>query len=157
MIHVGRVASRKHRGTRKLGLGDLVVEKHPTARDPVAGLDPRSEKPPLVPAEEHVRALDVPLDGGAGAVTVIGTHREGLRGDKAPKAALGGIALVVVEGVGILHSLGPTPNVIGTHGILHLASPQRNTDPGVDRTRVKFRLILFAHAGLLATAEGGTI
>src|SRR5262249_19038135 len=115
----------------ELGLGHLVVVEGALQRDAVAGRDAQPLEPPLVAAEQHVRAGNGALDRGPGAVAVARAHREGLWSDQSAEAAGGRVLVVPMEGIGILHALHPTADVGDGDRLLHRAAAGGNSDPAV--------------------------
>ena len=67
LVDVVRVAALEDGRPGEARVGDAVVERHARRVDLVAGVDAGPEEPPLVAAEEHVRAGDVALDRPARA------------------------------------------------------------------------------------------
>ena len=112
-------------GPGEPGLGHLVVKQHAGAGNLVAGADARPVEPPLVAAEQHVGAGYIALDGGRGAVAVVGAHGERLRRDQFAEAAVRrlGHRLVEIQRVAVLHALGPAPDVVGRDRVFHLSVP----------------------------------
>ena len=101
------------------------------------------EEPPLVATEDEVRVGDAADLGGRAAVAGVGGDGERLRGDQLPEAALGGPALVVVQRVGVVHRLGPAPDVAAgdvvvelpwAHGHAHVAVEVGGVEHGIGRT-----------------------
>src|SRR5207302_10888406 len=101
-----------------------------------ARIEARPVEPPLVAAEEHVRAGDRSLDRGRRSVADIAADRERLRGDDAPEHALRRVVVVVVERVRVLHPLRPATDVDRPDRLLELAAADGPPDPAVDVARV---------------------
>ena len=89
-------------------------------------------EPPLVSAEDHVRAGDLTDDRRRRAVADVLADRERLRRDDASEGARRGDGLLVVQGVGVLHRLRPAPDVVGRDVLFLLASADRLADVPVD-------------------------
>src|SRR5579863_7761100 len=92
-------------------MSDLVVNQHPVAADLVARTDSRSVKPPFITTKEHVRAGHVTLNRRLGAVSDGAADRKGLGRDDSSQRALRGVSFVVIQPVGVLHSLDPPPDI----------------------------------------------
>src|SRR4029453_6789072 len=68
LVAVQRVTPREHRRAGELGVRHLVVVEAALHAQQIAGNDARPVEPPLVAAEDHVRAGDVADDRRTGAV-----------------------------------------------------------------------------------------
>ena len=62
-------------------------------------------------------------------MAVIGAHCKGPRCYQAAKATFGSILLIEVEGIGVLHALGPSADVVTSHGVLELPAAQWHAHP----------------------------
>ena len=118
----------------------------------VARLDPRPEEPPLVAPEDQMRVGDAADLRRRGTVAGVGGHGERLRRHDCrrsgwPAAQL----LVVVQRVGVVHGLHPTPDVVDGDGLLELPGMHRHAHVTVEigsvQTTVDSSLIVFALAG----------
>ena len=123
LVGVDGLAPAEHGGTGELGLRHLVVDEAPLHAQQVAGVDAGPGEPPLVAAEDHVRARDVPHDGGAGPVPDVAADGEGLRRHDPPERAGRGHLVVVVQRVRVLHGLDPPADVGDRHGLFQLPPP----------------------------------
>ena len=123
LVDVEGVAPLEARRAGELGVGHLVVERHAVADQLVARPDAGPEEPPLVAAEDQVRAGDLADLGRRRAVAGVAGDGERLRGEDLAPPALGRPPLVVVQRVGVVHGLHPAPDVVERHGLLQLAGP----------------------------------
>ncbi len=94
--------------------------------DGVAGEQAGPVKPPLVAAEEQVRVGDVADARRAGAVPFRNGDGEALRGDESAIAAIGGVFVVVMQPVGIMHRLRPAADVVLGNRVAQLPCRQRH-------------------------------
>jgi hypothetical protein len=111
LIEERRVAARKQGWAAKLRFCDAIIEQHRVGANPIAGFHPRSVKPILIAAQEHVNAGNVALHPGHRAQPYSAADQKRLRRDQLTERALGGELFVVVKPIGILHPLHPAPDI----------------------------------------------
>ncbi len=130
------VAPLKTGGSGEFGFLHHIIERNFFMHHPVPGEQAGAVEPPFVATEDQVRIGYIADGGGAGAVALGSGNGEGLGRHQATETSPGGVVVIVMQQVGVVHGLRPAPEVI----VVQLV-PQGPGGQGLTHVLVEIRAI----------------